>query len=234
MRLPVGADPGKQQAQPRRRQHRRSTPPRAARAPRAVAIEPEPDERSGDRQHDPDTRVRQHRDDERRVQQERAAEPRPPLVPRADRPQPERHRRRGKQRQLVPVSQRDSADAPAARSPDTDPGDRPSRPAPTRTTHRATRTQPPRNDAAARPTEKRTDRGEREVDEPTIRVVPRAARLDRPGDRHPLPDDERGEQRRRTRRPRAAVAGPPDPADGRHQHRRRPRSRRAATGSSRR
>ena len=67
----------------------------------AIAVEPEPRDGSGDREHDPDSRVGQDRNDERRVQQQRS-----PQADASEEPEAERHRGGGQQRELVPVPER--------------------------------------------------------------------------------------------------------------------------------
>ena len=103
-------------------------------------------------------------------------------------------------------TQPDNANEPAARSPDRD-RESPSLRAPRRTTHRATRTQPQRNAAAARRTRSAPTAANAKYDEPTVRVVPRTTRLDRPRDRRPPARPRTPRTRRRRRRPRSDSRG---------------------------
>ena len=220
VRNPVRADTGKEQRNPR---HHGTDDPRHRERPEyrePIAIEPEPDECSDDRQHDPHARVRQDRDDESGEQQQRPAQPRPPIVPRADRPQSERHGRSREQRQLVPVPERiTQASKPLVVR--IDPRDHLRRQRP----HEQRAEQHARNRREAPQRHVRNERPhrcEREVHEATVRVVPRAARLDRPRDRHALPHHERSQGTEEHGAPERQPRTPPRPADRGHEYRRHP------------
>ena len=176
-----------------------------------VAVDPDPRHGAENGKRDSVARERQHGGDERdvHVQRPRDARAQRPVAA-AGEPQAERDGRGGEQRELVPVRERPAQPrepAVVAVQPGNHlRGERDEQ-------HQRDQETEPRRDPRARDrrADDDPDDGEREVHERPVRVVPRSIRLDRPHDRHGLPQREPGEQAEEAE----ACAGEPGrPDDG--------------------